>query len=720
MNVFKRLIFDTYVRNEQGNILILTGLLLIPLIGIVGLAVDAARTFSVRSQLQQSLDAAALAGGRLFSEQNRNETIQAFFNENIKVDKYEATFSDLVITEDPVAGTLQVSATSEVPMIFAKVLGTNKITVAQSSQIVRNETTLEVGLVIDTTGSMSNNDNAGNYKMGAAKDAANLLLDILYNNKDSDEDVYVSVVPFVQNVNVGNSHSSWLEAGSQAAIPWNSGPFPSASGWRGCVVERLDSGGTPHYDTTEENPSRQAFVPYADSFFGPTCPNWSPNEKGIVPGICRTSDGKIYTATTSGTTGSNAPTATSGSVSDGAVSWVYWYNAYPTSPGYAPVSCPIWQANSSVTVGSCRFAPNCPNWASGETLTAGECRVSSGKIYTATTSGTTSGGSGPNHTIGSQTVGGITWSYRTASYPGVGGNIYYAYTGGTTGTNTPVHRFGIASDGAITWGLWERMWVSGEVLSSGDSRVNPWYFLYSSNSNNTTSGTMPPTHVSGTSTSGSIQWQYRGRLPAQVANLNSQYGYGYNSGCGTPISPLQNSRLVAKATVDALYPSIYYGGTMTPMGLIWGWRSISPQWRGWWQGVAAEHPYDYNAADNYKAVIIMTDGENVFNSCVGGFCRGSNTPYGYLPDGRLGTTVSASAVSQINSKVLEICQNIRASGTLLYAILFDLPSGASSTRTLFQNCVGDSSHFFDAVNADDLTAAFRTIAIDLSRLRLSK
>jgi hypothetical protein len=63
---------------------------------------------------------------------------------------------------------------------------------------------------------------------------------------------------------------------------------------------------------------------------------------------------------------------------------------------------------------------------------------------------------------------------------------------------------------------------------------------------------------------------------------------------------------------------------------------------------------------------------------------------------------------------------MRAAGVLIYAVMFDLPTGSSSTKTLFQNCVGDVTRFFDAKNSDDLEAAFEKIALELTKLRLAK
>ena len=49
----------------RGNASILFGLLLLPIVGLIGLSIDYARAMHARSELQEAADAAAIAGARL-------------------------------------------------------------------------------------------------------------------------------------------------------------------------------------------------------------------------------------------------------------------------------------------------------------------------------------------------------------------------------------------------------------------------------------------------------------------------------------------------------------------------------------------------------------------------------------------------------------------------------------------------------------------------------
>lgn len=184
-------------------------------------------------------------------------------------------------------------------------------------------------------------------------------------------------------------------------------------------------------------------------------------------------------------------------------------------------------------------------------------------MYSATTSGTTSGASG-RHSSGSATSGGITWQYRTTSYVGSSGNMYVSTGNGTTGNLSPLHLSNSStSDGGVNWRFYRGMWMSGQSFTStGDgsanyypnSRVNPWYLRYYPRGTGTTSGTTPPTHTSSYATSGGISWQYKDRITAEVA-ASSPMAADITRAAVALLCRSPNNRLTAKATIDTLAAS---------------------------------------------------------------------------------------------------------------------------------------------------------------------
>ena len=78
---------------------------------------------------------------------------------------------------------------------------------------------------------------------------------------------------------------------------------------------------------------------------------------------------------------------------------------------------------------------------------------------------------------------------------------------------------------------------------------------------------------------------------------------GPNLGCGTPITPLTESRGTVEAGINAMRPW-RRGGTTGNLGLVWGWRTISPTWRGLWGD--ADLPLDYGT-DFMDKVVVHAD-----------------------------------------------------------------------------------------------------------------
>jgi hypothetical protein len=121
------------------------------------------------------------------------------------------------------------------------------------------------------------------------------------------------------------------------------------------------------------------------------------------------------------------------------------------------------------------------------------------------------------------------------------------------------------------------------------------------------------------------------RVDERLSSGNS--GYGPNLGCGPAITPL----LVQKSDVHAALDGMgawHRGGTAGNQGLVWGWRVLSPRWRGLWGGdTPDELPLEYNAELTDKVVVILTDGNNQVHDEGATGPRGSDyTSFGRLHD----------------------------------------------------------------------------------------
>lgn len=185
---------------------------------------------------------------------------------------------------------------------------------------------------------------------------------------------------------------------------------------------------------------------------------------------------------------------------------------------------------------------------------------------------------------------------------------------------------------------------------------------------------------------------------------------GPNAYCPSAITPLTNVKATIDTGIDALAAR---GNTHVNYGAVWGWRLISPRWRGYWGGSMDTNnlPLDYGAPLMSKAVIIMTDGTNTMSS-------NNRSAYGYLSEGNLGTTSSSTAVTNLNTRLTTVCNAMKAQNITVYTILFQ--ESDNTIKTLLRSCATTPDHFFDSPTTESLSSAFHTIGDSLANLRISR
>ena len=196
-----------------GNVAITFAFATIPVIGAIGAGYDYSHANSVKADLQAALDSTALMLARdasTLSSSDLNTKANSYFT--ALFNRPEATIDSISATYTVSGGSqVVVNGAVDVPTTFLRVLGSSSmqnITVSGSSTTKWGTTRLRVALVLDNTGSM-----ADDGKITALKSATHSLLTQLQNAASTNGDVYVSIIPFNVDVNVGsaNYNGNWID-----------------------------------------------------------------------------------------------------------------------------------------------------------------------------------------------------------------------------------------------------------------------------------------------------------------------------------------------------------------------------------------------------------------------------------------------------------------------------------------------------------------------------
>ena len=201
---------------------------------------------------------------------------------------------------------------------------------------------------------------------------------------------------------------------------------------------------------------------------------------------------------------------------------------------------------------------------------------------------------------------------------------------------------------------------------------------------------------------------------------------GPNKACPDPVTPLTNQKSRLISAINSMQP--WSGnGTMANLGAVWGWRLLSPT-------APFREGASYENENINKALVIMTDGDNLISSIVGSANNSANaqncatvsgqkytsqyTGYGYISENRLGTTDLSNAETMLNNRLTQVCNNIKETGIIVFTIVFRLEN--TQLQKLFRDCATSPDKFFNSPDNEKLASAFRAIGAELNSLRVSK
>lgn len=261
-------------RAKDGNIAVIFSIALVPIIGLVGAAVDYSRANNARTAMQAALDSAALMvakdinSGKITASEASTKAVTYF---NSLYTNTEAAIS-VTTTYTPKSGStnanLIIKGSGKIKTELMNVVGIPEMEIGASSTTTWGGTRLRVALALDVTGSMGQSG-----KLAALQKAAKKLIDTLKIQASTKDDVYISIIPFNRVVNVGtdNKDATWLSftwdgygTCSNSSKNYNTKTTCEAAGktwtaskksdWDGCVTDR-DFLHVSDYDTKKDVPS---------------------------------------------------------------------------------------------------------------------------------------------------------------------------------------------------------------------------------------------------------------------------------------------------------------------------------------------------------------------------------------------------------------------------------------------------------------------------------
>ena len=198
--------------DERGVIAVLFAILILPLMTVMAIAIDVSQFLVMKQQLRSALDAAALdiAQQPTLSDAAATSEVQAFITANYPALSVIGRLQSVTVTR--ATTSVVITATASMNTNFLQIIGYSTLGVTVSSQSSATLNKLEVVLVLDNTGSMSNTYGSMSGIDGL-KTAATTLVNTLFASDPTLQYVKVGIVPFTATVNVGTQYAtaSWLD-----------------------------------------------------------------------------------------------------------------------------------------------------------------------------------------------------------------------------------------------------------------------------------------------------------------------------------------------------------------------------------------------------------------------------------------------------------------------------------------------------------------------------
>ena len=667
--------------NTAGNTLAMAGMALFPLTAMIGGGVDVSRIYLVQTRLQQACDAGALAGRRQMAGGNwnannnaANTAAQNMFRANFDTNAYGSYDANTVFTEN--AGTVTGTATVKLDMAVMQMFGYDTKTVSVECDASMAIPNTDVMFVLDTTGSMNcpdtgtsycgNNGNveAWNARIKGLRSAVKCFYETLAK-RNSDEDC--GSTPAVGSENTAHLRFGFVPYSTNVNVGKLLPNDFLADNWTYQSREAVTRLENVVVDYTPGTP----YV-YNNEFYYQG--NWSYNSTVETHDNVRNSSecDSLQPEDYDEMSGNEGSKFNQDSWTSGGNRITRWYTDETGTRYDYSTSYSSWWDRCTIRLRT-RTLLHRREYRQVDSPVYEQQQVFSHYDYKPVTfdiSGLKAGGSSWKDSldlpVGNQGLDtGVRWdgcieerqTVRTTNFDPIPTAAYDLDIDLMPTTGNPATQWGPLLDQAV-WG-----------------RYGGYY-------NTQTTDTVSTTN-----------------------NLSRNFSYT----CANEARKLQ--RWDNPDDFDDYLDNLdAIGSTYHDIGLIWGARLLSPT------GIFAnENATTENGGAIDRHLIFMTDGDTVTDSS-------QYTSYGVEWYDRRRTSANSAPsnsdlTTQVNSRFLAMCRAIKNKNITLWVVSFGNGVSSSSITNL-QNCA-TSGKFYNASNSAELLNNFRTIANDISQLRLT-
>lgn len=256
--------------DTRANVMVLAAVALVPLIVVIGSAIDVSRYQMAQTRLQNACDSGALAARKLMTTDTmttaaRNQGL-AFFDHNFPAGTFGVTNLTRDFSADS-SGVVGGTASARLPTSLMQMFGFARFDLAVDCTAEVNISNTDIVFVLDVTGSMNcpddgsscpngnnNNTEAANARIRGLRTAVMSFYDTVEAATSSAAQVRYGVVPYSSGINVGHSIPAQYMATS-AAYQTRVPQYTTTTTTVSVTVNSLSNRGTKTFHSRWYNPN---------------------------------------------------------------------------------------------------------------------------------------------------------------------------------------------------------------------------------------------------------------------------------------------------------------------------------------------------------------------------------------------------------------------------------------------------------------------------------